>query len=512
MTNQPAADILKPGHNCWKQTSAQRFSLLIDGANYFAALRATMLQAEQSIFIVGWDVDSRIRLVGNTPPTDDAPHTLRDFLIHLLRQRRDLRIRVLLWDYSVLYALEREPLPALNLAWTTPPGLDICLDDRAPMGACHHQKMIVVDGKVAFCGGMDLSLGRWDTRDHAAENTDRADPDGTPRQPFHDVQCMVDGQAAQALGALVTERWLAVTGETVPIPDGASDPWPTSFSADVTDCHIGVARTVAPLNEGAGVHEIEALYLDMIGSAERCLYLENQYATSDVISRALVKALAEKPDLEVILVSSKDQDGFLEHQSMVAGRARFMARFREANVDDRIRLVYPQVPDENGDGVAVYVHAKVMIVDDRLLRIGSANLNNRSMGTDGECDLILVAQNEEHRKQITCHRHDLMAEHLGLNAKTIAAEIDRCGSLCALIDARQKDQRTLRQMDCDDAANGQLVDILRDVTDPERPADSAQFVGDMLSARVAKTPIRRRTLVMAAVTLIALIFAVIQYV
>ncbi len=46
------------------------------------------------------------------------------------------------------------------------------------------------------------------------------------------------------------------------------------------------------------------------------------------------------------------------------------------------------------------VHSKVMIVDDGFLRVGSANLNNRSMGADTECDLAFEASCDEHREFI----------------------------------------------------------------------------------------------------------------
>src|SRR3546814_6827145 len=83
---------------------------------------------------------------------------------------------------------------------------------------------------------------------------------------------------------------------------------------------------------------------------------------------------------------------------MNAGRRRFMDRLAAAGVADRVKLVSPVVPDDTS-GEGVMVHAKVMIVDDRLLRVGSANLNNRSMGTDTECDLALE-RSEEHTSEL----------------------------------------------------------------------------------------------------------------
>src|SRR3546814_13659846 len=106
----------------------------------------------------------------------------------------------------MLYALEREPLPAIRLDWATPAQISVCLDDVLPIGAAHHQKVVVVDDALAFCGGLDLTIRRWDTSDHALHNPERKDPRGESYRPFHDVQMMVDGEAALALGELVRER------------------------------------------------------------------------------------------------------------------------------------------------------------------------------------------------------------------------------------------------------------------------------------------------------------------
>src|SRR3546814_20878923 len=86
----------------------------------------------------------------------------------------------------MLYALEREPLPAIRLDWATPAQISVCLDDVLPIGAAHHQKVVVVDDALAFCGGLDLTIRRWDTSDHALHNPERKDPRGESYRPFHD--------------------------------------------------------------------------------------------------------------------------------------------------------------------------------------------------------------------------------------------------------------------------------------------------------------------------------------
>ncbi len=501
---------VKPGHNCWQTVHAPRASLLVDGANYYAALRNSMLKAERSIYIVGWDIDSRVRLAGDEPPDDGAPERLRDFLTYLARERPDLRVHVLLWDFSILYALEREPIPVLNLNWSTPPEIEVCLDDLVPLGGSHHQKIVTIDDKVAFCGGLDLAIQRWDTRDHIADDERRVNPAGKAYKPFHDIQCVVDGDAARALCDLVAERWENAACKTPTRESGDGDPWPDNVEPDFVDAHPAIARTIAPLNRSPGVFEVEAMYLDMINAADKVLYFENQFFTADVVAEALVEALKAKPELEVILVTSCDPHGFLEAHSMATGRQRFMARFDAADVADRVRLVYPRVANGTEDGQDVLVHAKTSFADDVLFRIGSSNLNNRSMGTDGECDLVFEATSDAEKQTIQNLRNDLLAEHLEMSPDNVQSAIERCGSLRALIDERQDEPRTLKVTDYMADAHEGLANAMERVADPERPSDASQFIGDMLSARPAGSPISGRWLLLISVGIIALMIMIWQ--
>ena len=173
--------------------------MLIDAACYFGALRKALLKARSTVFVVGWDIDSRTRLVGESGRADDGyPEVLIDFLSALVNERPQLRVYLLVWDYSVLFALERELLPSIWLRWRMPRRIRYCLDDDLPAGAAHHQKIVVVDDAIAFCGGQDVTIRRWDTVQHSLDNPVRVDPTGKPYAPYHDVQTIVDGDAALA--------------------------------------------------------------------------------------------------------------------------------------------------------------------------------------------------------------------------------------------------------------------------------------------------------------------------
>ena len=184
--------ILSKSSNIWRLERAERMAVLIDAAPYFGALRQTLIKARSSVFIIGWDLDSRTRLVDETGrPSDNYPETFVHFLTALLEERPELLVRLLVWDSSVLYAFEREAFPSLSLGLRTPPGIRYCLDDYLPAGASHHQKIVVVDDAVAFCGGLDITIRRWDTPEHRPGDPLRVDPSGSSYRPFHDLQAVV---------------------------------------------------------------------------------------------------------------------------------------------------------------------------------------------------------------------------------------------------------------------------------------------------------------------------------
>ena len=197
----------------WRVERAARAAVLIDAAAFFDAVRRAFLQAERRIFIAGWDIDSRTRLVGEGNCADDGfSPVLAEFLSEIVANKPSLEVYLLLWDFSLNYAAERELFPRLSLQWQTPPRVTLCMDNAVPFGSSQHQKLIVVDDALAFSGGLDVTVRRWDCSDHAADNPERVDASGQPYPPFHDVQMMVDGEAAQALAQLVRRRWCNAHG------------------------------------------------------------------------------------------------------------------------------------------------------------------------------------------------------------------------------------------------------------------------------------------------------------
>ncbi len=494
--------VLRPSRNVWRVEEAARARLLVDAAHYFETLRTAMKNARHSILIVGWDIDSRTRLVGPSGKVDDdLPETFGEFIAALARENPDLEIKLLLWDYSVIYAMERELLPAVPLRWNTPRNIDLCLDDEIPLGASHHQKIVVIDDCLAFSGGLDITVRRWDTPAHDPANDLRVDPGDAPYKPFHDVQMMVDGAAAAALGELARTRWhRAACEELTPAPAGG-DPWPAGVDPHFAAAAIGIARTEPAVNGSPAVREIETLFPDMIAAAQRWIYIENQFLTCTEVASALAGRLGENPDLEVLLVAPKTHEAWLEQQTMLAGRIRFMEIIRQADVADRVRLVYPTVGKE-GQEVDVMVHSKVMIVDDALLRVGSANLCNRSMGTDTECDLVIEASDDASRAGVLDALGRLLGEHCGVDSGEIAGALHETGSIFATMDRARVKDRGLRPVADGEEPPGEAFTAIESIADPGRPIASGEHFADIVDLGGEESRGRFSTIVKAAALLL----------
>ena len=476
-----SSSILLPGDTVWKKCKTRRLAVLNDAAAYFAALREALLLATDRVYIIGWDIHSQTRFVGPSGHADDGlPEELGPFLKALLQARPDLRIDVLSWDFPALYAAEREWNSPAKFMSDTSDRLRFCFDASLPLGSAQHQKIVVIDGAVAFSGGLDLTIRRWDTSEHAAGNPHRADPDGEPYPPFHDVQCMVDGEAAAALLELVENRWRAAgcTVEDATAPAG--DRWPASVPVQARDIVTGIARTEIRTARDPGVDEVARLFEASINAANRFIYIENQFTSTTEIARLLAQRMLDVPSLRVLIVTPKMHSSWFESQAMQGGRGGFIDTFVAAGVMDRIRFLYPATRDASSVA-AVMVHSKVMIVDDCLLRIGSANLNNRSMGADTECDLAFEATSEEHRQFIGRLRRGLIGHFCGVTEQEIEGnEADLLGYLDRLSgDDREK---SLQPID-PSSQFGSVASIVQPVADPREPLGLERAANRMLTLR-----------------------------
>jgi phospholipase D1/2 len=466
-TVRPKEKLLRAGETMWRKAEADQVSFLVDADAFYSAFVDAALQAQTQIFIVGWDTDSRteLPLPENCPPQYLSPEKkfeLGFFLAALTRERPELKVYVLTWDFAFIYLLERETWPSVRFSQFGADRLRFVLDREHPTMASHHQKIVVVDDVVAFSGGLDITQRRWDTPEHKGDDARRVDPGGHRYGPFHDVQICVTGEAAKALGDLTRERWRAATGDTVEPVTVASKKqiWPESARVDLAKVGVAISRTRPADDLGHGrVDEVERLFLESLAQVKRFAYIENQYFTCPRIARAIAERLKEKDGPEFIMVLPRDQTGWIEESTMGLLRSTALKIVRDADQFGRFRCYYPIVPGLHAGYVKV--HSKVMVLDDEFVRVGSANLNNRSMGLDTECDLSIEASGRHDVREAARRlRLQLMGEHLGAAPDEVEAAHLQTGSWVKAVESLLGRPRTLIEM------NAHIPDWVEQIAPP----------------------------------------------
>ena len=489
------AEVFRPGETCWKVARASKLAFLIDGEAYFRAFKQAALRARHSILIIGWDVNSRLRLEFPEAAKEGVPNRIGPFLTHLLETREGLGIQVLHWDSPLLFKLDREWLPRLRLDWIAHARAQHVLDNQHPLGAAHHQKIVVIDDALAFVGGMDFAIERLDGRAHIPGDPRRRLPDGTDPQPVHDIQLAFDGPAARAIAELARERWQVATGRTLPDVPHTADPWPDALVPDLRDIDLAIARTRPAWKTLGERREIEALLLASIAAARRWIYIENQFLTAASVADALRARLQEPRGPEIVVLLPREPTGWLAQTTVGICQRRVLAMLRAADAEDRLR-VYVALLGPDGAS-PLKIHAKAMIIDGRFLHLGSANLNNRSMGLDTECNVAFAGDGQTERV-LTALRDDLLAEHLDCSPAEVAAAIAEHDGLIPGIEALRGPGRSLApfpetppdEIEARIAETG-LLDPLRTAA-PERLAD------DLVEAPLGRQQMRRGLLALLA--------------
>jgi len=468
LKNESPNRLLAEKSNCWCLAHAARAGFLIDGASYFAAVADAMEQARKSIFIAAWDIDSRISL-GRGQDNQKDETDLGTFLNAKAKRTPGLGVYILNWDFPMLYTMEREWLPIFKLGWKTHPRVFFHLDDQHPVGASQHQKIVVIDNQVAFCGGLDMTNSRWDTPEHRIDDPRRKTPEKDAYSPFHDVQMVVEGEAAAALGRLFTDRWKWATGQdivghAISKKEASDSPWPGNLKPDLTDIHIGISRTLPAYKDRKQVREVETLYTDAVNAAKKNIYIENQYLTSAKIAKALENSLSREKGPEICIVLPEKSSGWLEQSTMDSLRARILKTLFEADDHQRLGVFYPVLDDGK---------TELLIADDRLAIIGSANVSNRSMRFDSECVLAVEAEGKDRVGQaIVSLRNRLMAEHLDKPADAVAKAFAQNNAVNKVVTCLSASSgRGLKKLAYDQALPVDGAAIVRDheLLDPEKP-------------------------------------------
>jgi phosphatidylserine/phosphatidylglycerophosphate/cardiolipin synthase-like enzyme len=271
---------------------------------------------------------------------------------------------------------------------------------------------------------------------------------------------------------LFRERWARATGEILEESKAVRPIWPACVTPGFRNVEVGLSRTAGAWRDHPQVNEAERLHLESIAGARRCIYMENQYFTSPLIAGALAGRLAEPDGPEVVLISAEHSPSYFDQITMDRTRRKFLQRLTRADKHGRFRAYGPVTTL----GLTIIVHAKLTIIDDRLLRIGSANLNNRSLGFDTECDMSFEAAGragQGNRAEVGRLRTRLLAHWLGCEDTIVEAAIGQAGGVGAALEAlRLAGYARLRPLDQKPVTG--LAELVADyhLGDPFSPEDS----------------------------------------
>jgi phosphatidylserine/phosphatidylglycerophosphate/cardiolipin synthase-like enzyme len=389
--------------------------VLIDGAEALPAIAKELQAAQSHVHITGWFFSPSFALV-----RDAQPLVLRTLLAELADR---VDVRVLAWAGAPvpLFRPSRRDVRRVRDELTSRTGIKCALDSHERPLHCHHEKTIVVDDRVAFVGGIDLTSqagDRFDSNDHPARAA----------IGWHDVTSRIEGPVVADVAEHFRMRWCEVTGERLP-PAGESAP-------EAGDVELQVVRTVPEHVYTAaprGDFRILESYSGAIRSAQRFVYLENQFLWSPEIARLLREKLVDPPTpgFRLLLVlpahpkkGSDDTRGVL-------------AELIEADGGNGRVLACAVYARQGAHADPIYVHAKVGIIDDRWLTLGSANLNEHSLFNDTEMNVVAHDAGLARRTRLR-----LWSEHLELPAEQIP--IDPTQAIDELWKPISKDQLTRR--------------------------------------------------------------------
>jgi len=458
--------------------STARFAApVVDCANYYRALHEAIANAKRSIFIVGWDIDSRIRLLrGDEESSSKLPSVISDLIALKAKENPALQVHLLRWDSSLAFFGMREVWAKEVWDEKTPNNVHTVLDSSIPMGGSQHQKIVIIDDELAFSGGMDVAVHRWDTREHHINEPERDDGDGS-YGPFHDVQVAVSGPIVAKLSKLVRWRWNRLVQEDQRIAELAENVntdelpscWPKSVKPILENIECAVSQTVPFMDDAKPVQEVRKMLLGLIEQAQEFIYIENQFANRGEIAEALNKRLKECPKLRVLLVSSYQPEGAMETEAYWAGRIDFKKILENGIEDERVLVAYSGSTNKDGIAGQKRVHAKVMVIDDTHFVIGSSNLSNRSMSLDTECDLVFAASTPAHKENIAWFRNDLISEHAGWSVDEVQSFIDADDTFAQLTQCKEKYAYCLNEADDKIFTDQRLQQILTPLGDPQEP-------------------------------------------
>lgn len=418
--------------------------LLVDGEAAWSRVFQDLSTAQETVQVATWMLRPDIELVRPEALAVAEPAERAQYRFGALIERlaeRGVHVRLLIWGMTYTPLFNKW---LRRWFWRSPAHIELLEQDHPKLIGSHHQKTFTIDGRVGYCGGMNVKQNDWDTIEHRIYDPRRNphDSDGAFREavqagrehakyrPRHDLNMRIEGPAVHDLMTNFQSRWnqslrvrrasvLSRMVDRVRIWLGNQPqtfmPPPEPDQADMGERWVQIVRTMPQGEEG-----ILDAYKRAIANARRYIYIENQYFRSPIIGKALARAVARNPSLRLAVVAwpindgepSKDPSGFWTAYTQDAIRkvrpdfhlTRVMVHDPSAALADRF--------------VQIDVHAKVMIIDDVWVTIGSANINDRGFKYEGEINAVVLD-----KEQVRDLRLRLMAEHLEVPMDRAEAEL-----------------------------------------------------------------------------------------
>lgn len=460
------------------RSRASKIALMASTDQYFVTVYQLLCKARKTVYLLGWDLYRDVDLDRlRQAPEHPYPTRLGDLIEAILQANPELEVYALIWDWEPAFYGERPLAYKFKASWTSHPRFHFKLDDVLPPTASHHQKCVIVDDVVASCGGMDLTINRWDTAAHEPDHELRADPDGTPFGPYHDGQVLVEGDAARYIGKVFRYRWERATFEGIdPPPSVVASPWPGNVTPNLEDAPLLFVQT-DPLC-GDSLHRRESLLhtLEMLRGAKRFIFAENQYLTNPEITKVLREHLRDPDGPEIVFIGPHKNNGVFEKIAMGYHRTLLLRELRaEPFARERLRTYGPLVKSKDGDA-QMMVHTKSFVVDDAVLHIGSANWSNRSMWLETELGITLDVRDDERlRDVITQRRHEMMAMYVGTDPATIAAAEEEHGSIIPPIERSYDGIHRLESIPEEDVQELKEFETVIRYADPPEPPSEDEF-------------------------------------
>lgn len=371
--------------------SGNAVEILIDGSEALPAIADELRQARSHIHLTGWQFSPDFAL-----QRDREPAVLRNLLAELAER---VDVRVLVWAGAPLplFRPARRAVRKMREHLVTHTKIECALDAKERPLHCHHEKTIVIDDRVAFVGGIDLT----------AESGDRYDTSNHPARAsvgWHDACARLKGPVVSDVAEHFRMRWHEVTGATLA---------PTTPSPPAGDLEVQIVRTVPERVYTAtprGDFSILESYMRALKAAERFIYIENQFLWSPEVEALLHDKIANPPRADfrlLLLLPSKPNSGSDDTRGVLGDLI-------EADGDAGRVLACTLYARSGRVADPIYIHAKIAIVDDAWLTLGSANLNEHSLFNDTEMNI--VTHNPELARGT---RLRLWSEHLELPPEQI---------------------------------------------------------------------------------------------